>query len=110
MRSKVLVQSLSVRLALSTPCSHDVGVVAVVKNQMSPRLWDLRNDSSWIWRTIERIYTFVHPGGYGDEHINPYTRAGLRGELEDNGFAVENLETICRVEMIFKATKKGSRL
>ncbi len=45
-RSKALVQSLSLRLALSTPSSHDVGVVAIVKNQMSPRLWDLRDHSS----------------------------------------------------------------
>ncbi len=45
-RSKALVQSLSLRLALSTFSSHDVGIVAVVKNQMSPRLWDLRDHSS----------------------------------------------------------------
>ncbi|MFQ5791440.1 MAG: glycosyltransferase [Acidobacteriota bacterium] len=62
--------------------------------------------SSWIWRSIEQAYAKVSPGGYAEEHINPYTREGLHRELEDNGFAVQELRTICRSEMIFRATKK----
>ena len=37
-RSKALVQSLSLRLALSTFSSHDVGVVAVVRCFRNPVL------------------------------------------------------------------------
>jgi ubiquinone/menaquinone biosynthesis C-methylase UbiE len=64
--------------------------------------------SSAIWRTLELIYGWVHPGGYADEHINPYTRDGLRRELEKSGFMIEKLELICRSEMIFKARKLDS--
>jgi hypothetical protein len=64
--------------------------------------------SSGIWRTIEQVYGWVHPGGYADEHINHYTRDGLRQELEKNGFMIEKVEFICRSEMIFKARKPDS--
>ena len=62
--------------------------------------------SSWIWVTLERIHGWVFPGGYADEHINPYTETGLRQELEEHGFVVDELRKICRAEMIFRAIKK----
>ena len=62
--------------------------------------------SSWVWRTLERIHGIVFPGGYADEHINPYTEASLRQELQIHGFAVTELHKICRSEMIFRAIKK----
>lgn len=61
--------------------------------------------SSRIWRAIEWVYGLVIPGGYADEHINHYTKDGLRRELEANGFLVQDLRTICRSEMIFKAVR-----
>lgn len=61
--------------------------------------------SSWIWKTIERIYGFACPGGYASEHVNHYTEKGLRRELEANGFIVDDLNKICRSEMIFRAIK-----
>ena len=64
--------------------------------------------SSWIWRNLERLYRWVHPGGYADEHINPYRRDALAQELEREGFEVLEVGLICRSEMIFKARKRGS--
>ena len=61
--------------------------------------------SSWIWNAIKWIYGFYCPGGYADEHINHYTEKGLRAELEANGFIVDDLNKICRSEMIFRAIK-----
>ena len=49
-------------------------------------------------------------GGYADEHINQYTREGLRKEILDAGFVIEEEDAICRSEMIFKARKpRGGR-
>ena len=62
--------------------------------------------SSWIWVTLEKIHGWVMPGGYADEHINPYTEDSLRKELEDVGFDVKQCRKICRAEMIFKAVKQ----
>jgi dolichol-phosphate mannosyltransferase len=62
--------------------------------------------SSWIWRQLERVYRWVHPGGYADEHINPYTRESLARELERTGFDIEEVGFIWRSEMIFKARKQ----
>lgn len=59
--------------------------------------------SSKAWRMLEWVYKKVKPGGYADEHINQYTREGLQRELEENGFSIEALQTICGAEMIFKA-------
>ena len=54
--------------------------------------------SSWIWVTLEKIHGWVFPGGYADEHINPYTEDSLRKELEESGFVMNNLSKICRAE------------
>jgi glycosyltransferase involved in cell wall biosynthesis len=62
--------------------------------------------SSFLWRQLERVYRWVHPGGYADEHINPYTRESLARELESEGFDIVDLGFIWRSEMIFKARKR----
>jgi len=64
--------------------------------------------SSWIWRNLERLYRFAKPGGYADEHINPYRRQELERELAREGFDVVDVGWICRSEMIFKARKRGA--
>jgi SAM-dependent methyltransferase len=57
----------------------------------------------WTWRALEWLYAKVFPGGYVTEHINPYTRAGLRAELEGLGLEVLDCKYVGRSEMIFKA-------
>jgi len=64
--------------------------------------------SSWIWRSLERLYRWVNPGGYADEHINQYRYDALQRELEREGFEVVEVGLICWSEMIFKARKRGS--
>jgi len=59
----------------------------------------------WRWRAIEGAYKRVFPQGYATEHINPYTRAGLRKELERLGLVVLDVHYVVGSEMIFRARK-----
>jgi hypothetical protein len=59
----------------------------------------------WSWRTLEAIYKKVFPQGYATEHINPYTRRGLRQEIERLGLTVLDVQYVMGSEMIFKAVK-----
>jgi ubiquinone/menaquinone biosynthesis C-methylase UbiE len=59
----------------------------------------------WTWRTLEGIYKKVFPQGYATEHINPYTRKGLRREIEKLGLVVLDVQYVGGSEMIFKAVK-----
>jgi dolichol-phosphate mannosyltransferase len=61
---------------------------------------------SWQWPVIERIYDFVQPAGYADEHITHYTRNRLIEKLEASGLVIETSTTICRAELIIHARKK----
>jgi dolichol-phosphate mannosyltransferase len=56
-----------------------------------------------LWRALEWAYGKVFPGGYVKEHINRYTYASLRAELEELGFEVLECRYVGRSEMIFKA-------
>jgi dolichol-phosphate mannosyltransferase len=59
----------------------------------------------WRWRALEGAYKKVFPQGYAVEHINPYTRKGLRNEIEQLGLTVLDVEYVGGSEMIFKASK-----
>jgi SAM-dependent methyltransferase len=67
--------------------------------------------ASTSWRVLEGVYKAVFPGGYASEHINPYTRAELRREIERLGLRPVALRYVGvgRSEMIFKALKPPSR-
>jgi dolichol-phosphate mannosyltransferase len=59
----------------------------------------------WTWRALEGLYKKVFPQGYATEHINPYTRQGLRREIERLGLMVWDVQYVAGSEMIFKAYK-----
>jgi glycosyltransferase involved in cell wall biosynthesis len=61
----------------------------------------------WQWPLIERIYGFVHPGGYADEHITHYTRDMLIDALTRRQLEVLEIRYIARAEIIIKARKPG---
>ena len=57
------------------------------------------------WRTIERLYRAVVPGGYADEHITHYDKRGLMEILQRRGLSVENARRVCRAELILLCKK-----
>jgi dolichol-phosphate mannosyltransferase len=62
----------------------------------------------WTWRVLEGLYKKVFPQGYATEHINPYTRAELREQIERLGLSVLAVEYVGASEMIFKAFKPSA--
>jgi len=58
------------------------------------------------WRTIEPLYGFFAPGGYKDEHITHYTRAGLEVLSREWGFRVEDVDYVLRSELIMALRKE----
>lgn len=59
--------------------------------------------SRQLWVFLEWLYGKVFPNGYVKEHINHYTAAGLRDEIESLGLDIEQLEYVFASEMIFAA-------
>lgn len=57
------------------------------------------------WCIIEKIYGWVHPGGYAHEHITHYTHASLKGALEKIGFEILQTAYICNSELILKVKR-----
>jgi dolichol-phosphate mannosyltransferase len=57
------------------------------------------------WRTIEPIYGLVKPGGYRDDHISHYTRAGLSEILTRQGFVHEETAYVLGAELIMRWRK-----
>ena len=55
------------------------------------------------WRVLEWLYDRLIPGGYTSEHVNPYTHAELRHELQGLGLDVIDCLYVGGGEMIFKA-------
>jgi dolichol-phosphate mannosyltransferase len=43
----------------------------------------------WEWVYMEKAYGFFAPGGYADEHISHYTRAGLLDLFARKGYTLE---------------------
>ena len=57
------------------------------------------------WPLLEWAYGIVHPAGYVHEHINHYTAASLRAELDSHGFAVTDRAYVGGGELIYRARK-----
>jgi glycosyltransferase involved in cell wall biosynthesis len=62
----------------------------------------------WQWPLIERIYGFVHRGGYAHEHITHYTHDTLLEELTSRGLEVLEVRYIAKAEIVVKARKPGA--
>jgi dolichol-phosphate mannosyltransferase len=56
-----------------------------------------------IWPTIERIYEFLMPHAYAEEHISHYTLESLQKKIADFGFETLEVKTILRGEITLKA-------
>lgn len=59
----------------------------------------------WEWPLIERVYGFVKPTGYAEEHITHYTIDSLTQRLESMGLTVERHAYILKGELILLARK-----
>jgi ubiquinone/menaquinone biosynthesis C-methylase UbiE len=57
------------------------------------------------WPAIERVYRWVHPNGYADEHITHYSLSSLREHLARAGFEVLEYEYILGAELNVLARK-----
>ena len=57
------------------------------------------------WRTIEPLYGLFAPGGYKDEHITHYTRAGLTALCREWGFTLEGTAYVFRSELVLALRK-----
>jgi SAM-dependent methyltransferase len=55
------------------------------------------------WVALEWLYGKIFPNGYVKEHINRYTRAGLRHELRAMGLQIVSERYVGGSEMIFAA-------
>ena len=62
----------------------------------------------WQWPLIERIYGFVHPGGYAHEHITRYTRDSLVEELTGRQLEILEVRYIAKAEIVIRARKAGT--
>ena len=60
------------------------------------------------WRTIEPIYGLLKPGGYRDDHISHYTRAGLSEILMRQGFVHEETAYVLGAELIMRWRKPAT--
>lgn len=63
--------------------------------------------SRWEWKLIEKIYGFLLPNAYADEHITHYTRKELIDYFTSNGYILEETRYIMRGELIL-AFKKNN--
>ena len=59
----------------------------------------------WEWVYTEKAYGFFKPGGYADEHIAHYTRAGLEAHFAGLGYVLEATRYILRGELILAFRK-----
>ncbi|RMH23860.1 MAG: methyltransferase domain-containing protein [Candidatus Hydrogenedentota bacterium] len=62
--------------------------------------------ATW-WTTIEKIYGFVHPTGYADEHITHYTFETLKAEVEGLGCEYLDHAYVYGAELIMRFRKNG---
>ncbi len=62
--------------------------------------------ATW-WTTIEKIYGFVHPDGYADEHITHYTFDTLKAEVEALGCTFVDHAYVYHAELIMRFRKNG---
>jgi SAM-dependent methyltransferase len=64
---------------------------------------------SWQWPLIEWLYGLFKPTGYAQEHITHYTTTSLVQRLTSLGLAIEQIQYICRGEIVIKARKAIAR-
>ena len=64
-------------------------------------------DYATHWPLIEKVYGFVQPTGYADEHITHYTRASLTKEMEQRGCRYIDHQYVFGAELIMKFQKGG---
>lgn len=62
--------------------------------------------ASPLWPTIERIYGFLMPHAYADEHISHYTLSSLKERLDQFGFTFETVKTILGGEITVRARRR----
>lgn len=60
----------------------------------------------WEWVILEKLYGWIAPGGYADEHVSHYTRKELIEYFVSRGFALEATRYILNGELIL-AFRKG---
>lgn len=60
---------------------------------------------SWQWPFIEYLYGLFKPTGYAQEHITHYTTASLVERLTGLGLKIEQIQYICKGEIVIKARK-----
>jgi SAM-dependent methyltransferase len=60
------------------------------------------------WVYTEKLYGFFAPGGYADEHISHYTRAGLLDDFARRGYTHEATRYILRGELILAFRKPAA--
>ncbi len=61
--------------------------------------------SHWEWTVIEKLYGWIAPGGYADEHIAHYTCQELVERFQARGYMLEETRYILRGEMILAFRK-----
>ncbi len=66
--------------------------------------------ATWTWPVIERVYKWVMPAGYADEHISHYARAGLCALLGAMGYEILETKYVFRSELIVAARKGKAAL
>jgi len=59
------------------------------------------------WRLTERVYGWLIPGGYADEHISHYSRRLLVAELAEAGFTVLDYRYVGGGELILLCRKSS---
>jgi dolichol-phosphate mannosyltransferase len=63
------------------------------------------------WRVLEWLYGKILPGGYANEHVNPYTYTELREHLTNHmGLEVLEVRYVGGSDMVFKARVPASAL
>jgi hypothetical protein len=61
--------------------------------------------ANWEWVVTEKLYGWVAPGAYADEHIAHYSRKELVERFEARGFKLEAVRYILRGELILAFRK-----
>jgi hypothetical protein len=59
------------------------------------------------WRLMEKVYDFVNPGGYADEHITHYNAAMLEAMVEEAGFEVTGKRYVGGGELILRCRRSS---
>ncbi|MCZ6690934.1 MAG: glycosyltransferase [Planctomycetota bacterium] len=61
---------------------------------------------TWVWPLVERVYGWVLPGAYADEHVSHYTKPDLVTRLADLGIEVVASKSMFFANLILKGKKR----